>query len=385
MEGIALSVAALILTLIAIRGSYPQKAQLVGSPCPCSLNETRFERYRKFGSESRLLAASEPPDAVTPRAALPGPSPGAAPPVAEPAAPPLPEAPSIAAPPEALPAPPPQVSAAVLPQPPPESVPPPAHPAAPDATWVFREQVNLIPLRVVVRDSQGRAVGGLQKNDFEILDEGRRQSIAFFSVEQYSPPRQPEPSAGGAQPGPGAPVMPERFVLFLFDDLNLNAGELLRAREAASRVLRESPDPATRFAVDSTSGRASLGFTADRGRASETLNRLAPAFGAGTGCPEVSYYVADQIVNRGSQDALLMVVREAVQQCDIDPRFNPRHISDTDISYARTRASEVVSAHETATGVALEALKAGIGKMTRMSGERTIVLVSPGFLTPGLP
>jgi hypothetical protein len=39
---------------------------------------------------------------------------------------------------------------------------------------------NLVVVRVVVRDADGKSVEGLQKEDFKILDQGKEQSISHI-------------------------------------------------------------------------------------------------------------------------------------------------------------------------------------------------------------
>src|SRR5262249_47279325 len=41
--------------------------------------------------------------------------------------------------------------------------------------------VRLVTTSFTVRDSEGKLVNGLTKNDFEIFDDGTRQTIAHFS------------------------------------------------------------------------------------------------------------------------------------------------------------------------------------------------------------
>jgi VWFA-related protein len=42
--------------------------------------------------------------------------------------------------------------------------------------------VNEVLVPVVVRDAQGRSVGGLTKDDFQVFDNGKPQTIAGFSI-----------------------------------------------------------------------------------------------------------------------------------------------------------------------------------------------------------
>ncbi len=53
-----------------------------------------------------------------------------------------------------------------------------------DADPVFRSDVRLVRLLATVKNAQGQAVGGLQKDDFAILDSGVPQEIAAF--ERYT-------------------------------------------------------------------------------------------------------------------------------------------------------------------------------------------------------
>jgi hypothetical protein len=46
----------------------------------------------------------------------------------------------------------------------------------------FQSKVNLVLVPVVVRDKRGRPVGNLSKDDFQLFDKGKRQTIASFSA-----------------------------------------------------------------------------------------------------------------------------------------------------------------------------------------------------------
>ena len=56
-----------------------------------------------------------------------------------------------------------------------------------------------------------------------------------------------------------------------------------------------------RAAIFTTSGQTQLDFTDDRAKLRETLNRIRPSSIASTGtteCPNMTYYMADQIQNK---------------------------------------------------------------------------------------
>ena len=58
--------------------------------------------------------------------------------------------------------------------------------SAQDAPVPLRVRVNLIPVRVVVRDTQGHAVANLHKEDFQLFQDGKPQEISNFAVRRWT-------------------------------------------------------------------------------------------------------------------------------------------------------------------------------------------------------
>ena len=150
-----------------------------------------------------------------------------------------------------------------------------------DEPTAFQAKVNLVMVPVVVRNAQGRAVGNLPKESFQLFDKGKPQDIARFTVEKIGAPGGPESKSSGDQPAArpeekGPPVVaPERFVAYLFDDVHLVLGDLARVRDAADRHMA-TLQPTDRAAVYAMSGEVSLDFTDDRTKLHDALLRLRP-------------------------------------------------------------------------------------------------------------
>src|SRR5579862_9232486 len=249
----------------------------------------------------------------------------------------------------------------------------------------FKARVNLVLVPVVVRDSQGRAIGYLRKENFHLFDKGKPQEIVKFSVEKPGgraavQPTNPGTDATDKPTAAELAAFPERFTAYLFDDIHLQFSDLARIRDAASRNLA-SLETTSRAAIFSTSGRTMLDFTDDRAKLNETLLRLQPRSVSGlpTGmeCPNITYYMADLIQNKNDPQALQAAAADAMACLNL---------SGAQINVAqqavRMAASRALTEGETESRIALGVLKDVIRRISVMPGQRTIVILSPGFLTP---
>ena len=104
----------------------------------------------------------------------------------------------------------------------------------------IKVQVNLVLVRVVVREADRKLVAGLRQEDFEVFDNGKRHGISTFSVETgETQGKVAETETGGnaeGEAGAGvvvnAPAKPHRFVALVFDDLHMQAAHAMAVRAA---------------------------------------------------------------------------------------------------------------------------------------------------------
>ena len=183
-----------------------------------------------------------------------------------------------------------------------------------EQTTSFQVKVNLVEVRVVVRDKQGRAVDNLKQDDFILLDDKKPQTITRFSVERNEAIPRSQSATAPSQPGyeVHSHLAPERFLAYLFDDLHLEPGDLISARNAAISRL-EFLQPSERWAVYTTSGVVQLDFTADRAKLEEALRRInSKAEARRSDCPYIPYYQADLIINQHNSDAFQAAIRDYI-------------------------------------------------------------------------
>lgn len=254
--------------------------------------------------------------------------------------------------------------------------------ASQDVPITFQSKVNLVLVPVVVRDKAGKLVGTLSKEDFLLFDKGKPQIISKFSVEKPGgkliPKVPPMPTLVDRQPGEPTTenvIVPDHFTAWLFDDIHLSFSDLSLARQAAEKFLAEGLDPSSRAAIYTTSGQTTVNFTDALDQLHNGLLQLQPRPVARTlsqECPDVSYYMADLIVNKNDPMALRAAAQEAMACANLSTMQEA-------ITLAQATAQRTLSSGEQETRVALATLKDVVRRMGAMPGQRVIVMISPGF------
>ena len=257
-------------------------------------------------------------------------------------------------------------------------------PLTPNASPVIRSSVNEVLVPVVVRNAQGHAVGDLTKDEFQVFDDGKQQVITGFLVV-----KRVSETPGGAPPIPNRdtnPVAPQtpspaqRFVVFLFDDLNLSADDLMKAQKAASKILESSLAVSDMAAVLSMSGTNS-GMTRDHAKLQKAILNLKVNNiyrHEGRDCPNVDYYQGDLIVDKNDPQALEAAVEDAITCANLDPSM-----IKVATQMAQQAAQRAVAMGQQDFRTNLGFLRTVVSKMGALPGQHVLILVSPGFLTPG--
>jgi VWFA-related protein len=289
--------------------------------------------------------------------------------------------------------------------------------AAQQGEYKITVGVNSVLVPVVVRDAHGRAVGDLSQKDFALFDQDKPVAISGFSVQKRATDaetvRTAEKIAGAIAPNGAASAStapttattspaptqaaatPERFIVFLFDDMHFDPGDLLRIKTVATKMLGQSVGESDMAAVVTTSGTSS-GLTRDRAVLQGAVEKVAahPLYQHDShACPNIGVYEADLIVNKHNVQAL-EAAEQAYSVC--------AHVGGPESSMGssggttggssvgedmgarmiRSAAAQVLEIGDRDVSVTLSTMKEFVRRMGKLPGQQhTLILVSPGFVT----
>jgi VWFA-related protein len=265
-------------------------------------------------------------------------------------------------------------------------------PSKPPATQL-EVSSNLVVVRVVVRDAQGKPVKGLGKEDFKLFDSGKEQSIAQFEVEAPVEPPSPPVTAHGPEQAAAtlSSALPGRFLALYFDDQYTSDNDLVQVRKAADDYLAASLQPEDRVAIFSSEAMLS-DFTSDPKQIHDALSRLrasgrAPA--PGHDCPDLTDYQALEMTRTRAPEPLSgppefiitlnnawgLAYQEIIARNCV-PSFHPLAIKN----FLLGQAFKVVGQAEVLARFNLQQLDEVVKYTAHMPGQRTVILGSPGFL-----
>ena len=140
-------------------------------------------------------------------------------------------------------------------------------PSVEPAPFVVRISVDLVQVDAVVTDKQGHLVTDLRPEDFEIVEDGRKQTltnVAYVSLVVPAPAGSGPTGVGAAEARPEA----RRRIALVVDDLRHGFVSTVHVRDAIRRFIAERLEPGDQASLVFSSSGLSGGtpYTSDRAR-----------------------------------------------------------------------------------------------------------------------
>lgn len=225
-------------------------------------------------------------------------------------------------------------------------------------------EIRITNLDVVVTDARGRPVRGLQKEDFELYENGRRVEIANFFEEsaEVAMADAASPSVTPSEPA-AAPVVrrPRRVVVFI-DQTTLMPNDVNRAVEDLKRFLPQIASEGDRVmvAVWNDSFRIAHPFSADLSAVHQSLDSV-----KGNAAMALSYARRFSQLQESLNDMI-------VDGESMDPPLPPDYAMG--LAEVRTYAEELTQRQRRM----IQTLESLASSMAGLEGRKAIVLLTAG-------
>jgi len=144
----------------------------------------------------------------------------------------------------------------------------------------IRISTELIQLDVVVTDKNGKVVTGLTKDDFELSESGKKQTISFFEFVEAAIRAKSPADKSGVQPSPENEELTasdvKRIFAFVVDDLTIRGEDLTYVREMLTSYVNNQMGPNDLVAIIRTVGGRGLlqQFTSNKQLLLRAINSL---------------------------------------------------------------------------------------------------------------
>lgn len=233
---------------------------------------------------------------------------------------------------------------------------------------VVRISTALIQLDVVVTDKSGKLVTDLKPEDFEVSENGERQTItnlSYFSGQQNLAADGNLKAVGNVNSAMPTIGEVRRTVAIVIDDARLSAQSIALTKKELVKFISEQVQPSDLVAIIKTSG--SIGilqqFTTDKKKLLAIIEdlRYQPATSVGlTAFEPINLSFAQQVIDSMSGTGLSDQAKAVLER-------------KTDLEFLANLNRNIV-----ATSGALGVLNSTIGAMSRLPGRKSVLYVAEG-------
>jgi VWFA-related protein len=229
---------------------------------------------------------------------------------------------------------------------------PKAQPATDIPKLVESIDVRVINVDVVVTDKKGSVITGLNKDDFEIFENGVPKAISnFYAIEGGKPtevePPAPAPAPTSTAPAPAREELPDnlkRRIIFYIDNLSMapfNRNRVFKSmKEFAKSAMR--PGDEAMIATFNRSMKVRVPFTRDPVQIEQMLDSIAGESAMGTTNTSERKQVQDRIKETNSYDEALASARTYAQSVEHDLRQSAESLNGLMTTLAGVEGKKVL-------------------------------------------
>jgi len=267
-------------------------------------------------------------------------------------------------------------------------------------TEVIRTKTELVQTAVTVLDKKGKFVDGLQREQFELVIDGKPRQVAFFERIAAGSPRERDlgpsgaPADGNTPVPPAAATVPGRTVIFFLDDLHLAPDSLNRTRMMLQQFLDREMGSKDSIAIITASGQLGFleQFTNNKEVLDAAVDRLVPrpynvtgyGVGASTRMTEFMAYTIDIRADDGK------VMNFYIEECMKGAATRRARgilalIRASCETQVRNSARAILMQAANVTQNTYNSLEAYIRQAARAPGRKLAFFVSDGFLLDAGP
>jgi VWFA-related protein len=240
----------------------------------------------------------------------------------------------------------------------------------------FPSRVELVTVDVVVTDSEGRPVGGLDADDFVLSEDGVPQTLSTFEAialpDQPTTPRRTVESRSVSTNVPAETEAPAgRWFGLVLDDLHLELREMRYAKDAVTTFLETGVREGDRVTLATTSGDVwwTARMPAGRDEMVGLLEHVAAREPPSNGPDWISPYEAQRI----------WVYSDGQVQDYVERRLSSNGILRPDI-ILKSRVQEVYHESVEQSRRALEVLERVLRPLEEAERPGALILLSGGFV-----
>ncbi|HKP80503.1 MAG TPA: VWA domain-containing protein [Pyrinomonadaceae bacterium] len=263
---------------------------------------------------------------------------------------------------------------------------------------VIRVNTELVQTAVTVLDKKGSFVEGLQRDQFELVVDGKPRPVAFFERvasgsarerELANPGNPNEPAITNTAPA-ATPRIPGRTIVFFLDDLHLSPDSMNRTRMMLRHFLDREMSSKDNIAILTASGQVGFleQFTNNKAVLDTALGRLVPrpydanGYSAG-GSARMTEFMAFQL-NTGKTDRKVLdaYVGECMKGANNFKKTAQvlaliRQACETEV---KNSARAILMQAAQITQNTYNSLESAMRSVSRVPGRKLAFFISDGFL-----